>query len=94
MKPRFVDPFTPNRPIDDPARFLGRVESVSELVDSLYQIMNKNPKHTLQHYYPELHLDLLHIESAFPSRFDGTSFFMRKVLCLESVSVICTCYDG
>lgn len=47
MKSRFVDPFTPSRPIDDPERFFGRVESVSELVDSLFQIMNRNPKHTI-----------------------------------------------
>jgi len=47
MKPRFVDPFTPNRPIDDPSRFFGREESVNELVDSLFQFANNNPKHTI-----------------------------------------------
>lgn len=47
MKPRFVDPFTPNRPVDDPERFYGRTEPVSEMVDSLFQIKNQNPKHTI-----------------------------------------------
>lgn len=47
MKPRFVDPFTPNRPIDDPERFFGRVDPVNEMVDSLYQVKNGNPKHTI-----------------------------------------------
>jgi len=47
MKPRFVDPFTPNRPIDDPDRFFGRAEPVNEMIDSLYQVKNGNPKHTI-----------------------------------------------
>lgn len=47
MKPRFVDPFTPNRPIDDPDRFFGRSEPVNEMIDSLFQVMNGNPKHTI-----------------------------------------------
>lgn len=47
MKPRFVDPFTPNRPIDDPDRFFGRVDPVNEMIDSLFQIKNGNPKHTI-----------------------------------------------
>lgn len=47
MKPRFIDPFTPNRPIDDPNRFFGRAEPVNEMIDSLYQIKNGNPKHTI-----------------------------------------------
>ncbi len=47
MKSRFVDPFSPNRPIDDPLRFAGRSEQVEEVVDSLYQIANGNPKHTV-----------------------------------------------
>ncbi|MEC8849139.1 MAG: ATP-binding protein [Pseudomonadota bacterium] len=47
MKPRFVDPFTPNRPIDDPDRFFGRAEPVNEMIDSLYQVMSGNPKHTI-----------------------------------------------
>lgn len=47
MKPRFVDPFTPNRPIDDPERFFGRAEPVNEMIDSLYQIKHGNPKHTI-----------------------------------------------
>lgn len=47
MKQRFIDPFTPNRPVDDPDRFFGRSEPVSELVDSLFQIKNGNPKHSI-----------------------------------------------
>lgn len=47
MKPRFVDPFTPNRPIDDPDRFFGRAEPVNEMIDSLFQVMSGNPKHTI-----------------------------------------------
>lgn len=47
MKPRFIDPFTPNRPIDDPDRFFGRTEPVNEMIDSIFQIMNGNPKHTI-----------------------------------------------
>ncbi len=47
MKPRFVDPFTPNRPVDDPDRFFGRSEPVNEMIDSLYQVKNGNPKHTI-----------------------------------------------
>jgi AAA+ ATPase superfamily predicted ATPase len=47
MKPRFVDPFTPNRPIDDPERFFGRLDPVNEIIDSLFQIKNQNPKHTI-----------------------------------------------
>ena len=47
MKPRFIDPFTPNRPIDDPERFFGRAESVNEMIDSLFQVKNANPKHTI-----------------------------------------------
>jgi len=47
MKPRFIDPFTPNRPIDDPDRFFGRGEPVNEMIDSLFQVMSENPKHTI-----------------------------------------------
>jgi Cdc6-like AAA superfamily ATPase len=47
MKPRFVDPFTPNRPVDDPERFFGRGEPVNEMIDSLYQVMSGNPKHSI-----------------------------------------------
>lgn len=47
MKPRFVDPFTPNRPVDDPDRFFGRKDPVTEVIDSLFQIQNSNPKHSV-----------------------------------------------
>jgi hypothetical protein len=47
MKSRFVDPFFPNRPVDDPARFSGRNAQVDEAIDSLFQIKNSNPKHTI-----------------------------------------------
>ena len=44
---RFIDPFTPNRPVDDPEKFAGRTEQVDEIIDSLFQIANNNPKHTI-----------------------------------------------
>ncbi len=47
MAKRFVDPFFPNRPVDDPARFAGRITQVDEAVDSLFQIANRNPRHTI-----------------------------------------------
>lgn len=47
MKKRFLDPFTPSRPIDDPNRFFGRADPVSELVDALFQTKNSNPKHSI-----------------------------------------------
>lgn len=47
MKKRFIDPFFPNRPVDDPNRFSGREEQVDEVIDTLYQIANGNPKHTI-----------------------------------------------
>ncbi len=47
MKPRFIDPFTPNRPVDDPDRFFGRVEPVTEMIDAVYQVKNGNPKHSI-----------------------------------------------
>ncbi|AHV99010.1 ATP-binding protein [Paenibacillus sabinae] len=46
-KKRFVDPFFPNRPVDDPDRFSGREIQVDEVADSLFQIANSNPKHTI-----------------------------------------------
>lgn len=47
MVKRFVDPFFPNRPVDDPNRFAGRAAQVEEAIDSLFQIANNNPKHTI-----------------------------------------------
>lgn len=47
MAKRFIDPFFPNRPVDDPNRFAGRVPQVEEAIDSLFQIANSNPKHTI-----------------------------------------------
>jgi len=47
MRKRFVDPFFPNRPVDDPGRFAGRIDQVDEVVDSLFQVSNENPKHTI-----------------------------------------------
>ena len=38
MKQRFVDPFSPNIPIDDPERFFGRGESVNEMIDTLFKL--------------------------------------------------------
>ena len=47
MKTRFVDPFFPNRPVQNPEYFEGRKEQVEEAVDALFQTMNNNPKHFL-----------------------------------------------
>ncbi|HEU4964511.1 MAG TPA: ATP-binding protein [Bacilli bacterium] len=44
---RYVDPFFPNRPVTDPERFAGRESQVDNVVDSLYQTANDNPKHTI-----------------------------------------------
>ena len=46
-KKRFVDPFFPNRPVDDPQRFEGRESKVEEIIDSLYQSAHGNPVHTI-----------------------------------------------
>lgn len=45
MKPRFIDPFFPNRPVQNPEYFEGRKEQVEEAVDALFQTLNNNPKH-------------------------------------------------
>lgn len=47
MKKRFVDPFTPDLPIDDPAKFSGRVTAIDMVVDSLYQLAHKQPRFTI-----------------------------------------------
>lgn len=47
LKKRFIDPFTPNLPVDDPNRFFGRAEPVAELVDALFQTMHGKPKHSI-----------------------------------------------
>ena len=47
MPKRFVDPFFPNRPVDDPDRFSGREDYVEEVVDALFQTVNENPVHPL-----------------------------------------------
>jgi hypothetical protein len=47
MKKRYVDPFSPDLPINDPDRFSGRYREVDSIVDSLYQLSNKNPVHTI-----------------------------------------------
>lgn len=44
---RIINPFSPNRPVDDPLRFSGREHQVDEIIDSLYQIANNNPKHSI-----------------------------------------------
>src|SRR5215212_1074631 len=40
-----VDPFTPNAPIDDPARFSGRDTELEAIIDALYQTAHGNPHH-------------------------------------------------
>jgi len=47
MADRFVDPFFPNRPVDDPQRFSGRKDQVEAIIDAIYQIKNNNPIHTI-----------------------------------------------
>lgn len=47
MTKRFIDPFFPNRPVDDPERFSGRIMQVEEAIDSLFQVLNGNPKHSI-----------------------------------------------
>ncbi|WP_439878043.1 AAA family ATPase [Pseudomonas prosekii] len=47
MKTRFIDPFTPDLPVDDPAKFAGRNTAIESVVDSLYQLVNGNPKHVI-----------------------------------------------
>lgn len=45
MSKRFVDPFFPSRPVQDPEYFEGRTTQVDEIVDALFQVLNNNPKH-------------------------------------------------
>lgn len=47
MKNRFVDPFFPNRPVDDPNRFEGRKAKVDEIIDAFFQTSNSNPSHSI-----------------------------------------------
>lgn len=46
-KKRIIDPFFPNRPVEDPNRFEGREDEIDEIVDSLFQSANQNPTHTI-----------------------------------------------
>jgi Cdc6-like AAA superfamily ATPase len=46
-KKRLVDPFFPNRPVEDPNRFEGREKEIDEVIDSLYQSSHGNPTHTI-----------------------------------------------
>ncbi|WP_198597018.1 ATP-binding protein [Vibrio splendidus] len=47
MKQRYVDPFTPEIPIDAWERFSGRQKEVDSVIDSLFQLANQSPKHTI-----------------------------------------------
>lgn len=40
-----VDPFTPNTPIDEPARFSGRENELQAIIDALFQTAHGNPRH-------------------------------------------------
>jgi hypothetical protein len=40
-----VDPFTPNTPIDEPARFSGRDNELKAIIDALFQTAHGNPRH-------------------------------------------------
>lgn len=46
-KKRIVDPFFPNRPVEDPNRFEGRSDQLEEVVDTLFQTLNNNPTHSI-----------------------------------------------
>ena len=47
VKKRIVDPFFPNRPVQDPNRFGGRINQLEEVIDSLFQTLNGNPTHSI-----------------------------------------------
>jgi hypothetical protein len=47
MKSRYLDPFTPDIPVSDPARFSGRRAQVELVVDSLYQLKHGKPTSTI-----------------------------------------------
>ncbi|HDC4311321.1 TPA: AAA family ATPase [Enterobacter kobei] len=47
MKKRYIDPFTPDLPIDSPDRFSGRRTQMDSVVDSLFQLSNNQPRHTI-----------------------------------------------
>lgn len=47
MKSRYLDPFTPDIPVSDPARFSGRHAQVKLVVDSLYQLKHGKPTSTI-----------------------------------------------
>lgn len=47
MKSRYIDPFTPDIPVSDPARFSGRRTQVELVVDSLYQLKHGKPTSTI-----------------------------------------------
>ena len=46
-KKRIVDPFFPNRPVEDPNRFEGRETEIEEVIDCLFQSANGNPTHAI-----------------------------------------------
>lgn len=47
MKKRYIDPFTPDLPVDSPDRFSGRRTQIDSVVDSLFQLSNDQPRHTI-----------------------------------------------
>lgn len=47
MKSRYVDPFSPDLPMSNPAQFSGRRTEVSLIVDSLYQLKHGKPTSTI-----------------------------------------------
>lgn len=47
MKKRYVDPFTPDLPVDNWERFSGRKTEIDSVVDSLFQLAQGNPRHTI-----------------------------------------------
>lgn len=47
MSKRIINPFTPQKPIDNPEYFFGRNTEVDSIVDVLYQTAQKNPEHAI-----------------------------------------------
>lgn len=47
MNKRIRNPFTPQKPIDNPDYFFGRMDEVDSIVDVLYQTATGNPEHAI-----------------------------------------------
>ena len=47
MSKRIINPFTPQKPIDNPEYFFGRNSEVDSIIDVLYQTAHENPEHAI-----------------------------------------------